>query len=96
MQRAEERLLHLLLWHLDNLGLTIYGFLFSTPVNGNITTTYMASYTMLAELYNYETVIIIQSDPDLTAPSGERVLSVKSGYPLNRGQILLISCVGGR
>eukprot|EP00116_Pleurobrachia_bachei_P013891 sb/3474153/ len=29
----------------------------------------------------------LQSDPDLGTPSGERLLSTKSGCPLNRGQI---------
>ena len=29
---------------------------------------------------------MIQSDPDLGTPSGERVLSTKSGCPLNRGE----------
>ena len=30
--------------------------------------------------------MIVQSDPDLGTPSGERVLSTKSGCPLNRGE----------
>ena len=38
--------------------------------------------------------MVLQLDPDLTAPSGEGVLSVKSGCPLIRGQILLIFHVG--
>eukprot|EP00116_Pleurobrachia_bachei_P001072 sb/3461334/ len=36
----------------------------------------------------------IQSDPDLVTSSGERVLGTKSGWPLNRGQIPLISHIG--
>eukprot|EP00116_Pleurobrachia_bachei_P013281 sb/3473543/ len=39
--------------------------------------------------------IIVQSDPDLVTSSGERVLVTKSGWPLNRGQIPLISYIGG-
>eukprot|EP00116_Pleurobrachia_bachei_P007073 sb/3467335/ len=38
----------------------------------------------------------IQSDPDLGTPSGEMLLSTKSGCPLNRGQIRLISYIGGK
>eukprot|EP00116_Pleurobrachia_bachei_P013710 sb/3473972/ len=34
-------------------------------------------------------------DPDLVTSSGERVLVTKSGWPLNRGQIPLISYIGG-
>eukprot|EP00116_Pleurobrachia_bachei_P016880 sb/3477142/ len=37
----------------------------------------------------------LQSDPDLVTSSGERVLVTKSGWPLNRGQIPLISYIGG-
>eukprot|EP00116_Pleurobrachia_bachei_P012738 sb/3473000/ len=37
----------------------------------------------------------LKSDPDLVTPSGERVLVTKSGWPLNRGQIPLISYIGG-
>eukprot|EP00116_Pleurobrachia_bachei_P004918 sb/3465180/ len=36
------------------------------------------------------------SDTDLGTPSGERLLSTKSGCPLNRGQIKLISYIGGK
>eukprot|EP00116_Pleurobrachia_bachei_P017661 sb/3477923/ len=36
------------------------------------------------------------SDSDLGTPSGERLLSTKSGCPLNRGQIRLISYIGGK
>eukprot|EP00116_Pleurobrachia_bachei_P014033 sb/3474295/ len=39
--------------------------------------------------------LIIQSDPDLVTSSGERVLVTKSGWPLNRGEITLISYIGG-
>eukprot|EP00116_Pleurobrachia_bachei_P007875 sb/3468137/ len=35
------------------------------------------------------------SDPDLVTSLGERVLVTKSGWPLNRGQILLVSYIGG-
>eukprot|EP00116_Pleurobrachia_bachei_P009352 sb/3469614/ len=38
---------------------------------------------------------VLQSDPDLVASSEERVLSTKSGWPLNRGQIPLISYIRG-
>eukprot|EP00116_Pleurobrachia_bachei_P014140 sb/3474402/ len=37
----------------------------------------------------------MQSDPGLVTSSGERVLVTKSGWPLNRGQISLISGIGG-
>eukprot|EP00116_Pleurobrachia_bachei_P004248 sb/3464510/ len=40
-------------------------------------------------------LLVVQSDPDLVTSSGERVLVTKSGWPLNRGQIPLISCIGG-
>eukprot|EP00116_Pleurobrachia_bachei_P005006 sb/3465268/ len=42
-----------------------------------------------------EPVSDIQSDPDLMTSLGERVLVTKSGWPLNRGQITLISYIGG-
>eukprot|EP00116_Pleurobrachia_bachei_P010426 sb/3470688/ len=38
---------------------------------------------------------VIQSDPHLVTSSGERVLVTKSGWALNRGQIPLISSIGG-
>eukprot|EP00116_Pleurobrachia_bachei_P014531 sb/3474793/ len=38
---------------------------------------------------------LVQSDPDLVTSSGERNLGTKSGLALNRGQILLISYIGG-
>eukprot|EP00116_Pleurobrachia_bachei_P016140 sb/3476402/ len=37
----------------------------------------------------------VQSDPDLPGCSGERVLPGKSGYPVYRGQKLLIFYFGG-
>eukprot|EP00116_Pleurobrachia_bachei_P006770 sb/3467032/ len=40
--------------------------------------------------------IHVQSDPDLPGCSGERFLPGKSGFPVYRGQILLISYFGGR
>eukprot|EP00116_Pleurobrachia_bachei_P018225 sb/3478487/ len=39
---------------------------------------------------------VVPSDPDLVTSSGERVLVTKSGWPLNRGQIPLISYIGGK
>eukprot|EP00116_Pleurobrachia_bachei_P017265 sb/3477527/ len=39
--------------------------------------------------------MFVQSDPDLVTSSGERVLVTKSGWALNRGQIPLISYIGG-
>eukprot|EP00116_Pleurobrachia_bachei_P014259 sb/3474521/ len=37
----------------------------------------------------------LQTDPDLVTSSGERILVTKSGWALNRGQITLISHIGG-
>eukprot|EP00116_Pleurobrachia_bachei_P007582 sb/3467844/ len=39
------------------------------------------------ELINIYKYMCIQLDPDLTAPSGEMVLSVESGCPINRGPL---------
>eukprot|EP00116_Pleurobrachia_bachei_P017553 sb/3477815/ len=39
------------------------------------------------KFFNQNLLIQLQSDPDLGTPSGERLLSTKSGCPLNRGQI---------
>eukprot|EP00116_Pleurobrachia_bachei_P009996 sb/3470258/ len=36
-----------------------------------------------------------ESNPDLATSSGERVLVTKSGWPLNQGQIPLVSYIGG-
>ena len=40
-------------------------------------------------------VFVVQSDPDLPGCSGKRVLPGKSGFPVFRGQKLLISYIGG-
>ena len=41
-------------------------------------------------------MLLVQSDPDLPGCSGERVLPDKSGCPVYRGQIPLISYIGGK
>ena len=40
--------------------------------------------------------MLVQSDPDLPGCSGERVLPGKSGCPVYRGQIPLVSKIGGK
>eukprot|EP00116_Pleurobrachia_bachei_P004622 sb/3464884/ len=46
-------------------------------------------------LFPCKKATLLQSDPDLVTSSGERVLVTKSGWSLNRGQIPLISYIGG-
>eukprot|EP00116_Pleurobrachia_bachei_P008928 sb/3469190/ len=45
--------------------------------------------------YTKTAFLLLQSDPDLVTSSGEMVLVTKSGWALNRGQITLISYIGG-
>eukprot|EP00116_Pleurobrachia_bachei_P015485 sb/3475747/ len=51
---------------------------------------------VMTNFVKVEIMNILQSDPDLPGCSGERILPGKSGYPVYRGDIPLISQIGGR
>eukprot|EP00116_Pleurobrachia_bachei_P012721 sb/3472983/ len=67
----------------------------STPTISASALGYKRAGKPLINILNSHKWRYVQSDPDLVTSSGERVLGTKSGWPLNRGQIPLISYIGG-